>query len=172
MYVLEYFVYHLKPYGYDTVIKEDCKKIGENTDQSTVKGGHSDSTIEFNGGNENGTDENSGRKRQVHATFEIQDDEIDIDNYIDKGSDEEDEIIEEEDQKVDIDEDKVNKGQEDVTDKTLKIGIKLDADDTDKLLADPDDNKASKHSKDDELKKSQKNLLKMTLQKGGIQEVS
>ncbi|XP_045169285.1 glycoprotein-N-acetylgalactosamine 3-beta-galactosyltransferase 1-like [Mercenaria mercenaria] len=77
MYVLEYFVYHLKPYGYDTVIKEECSKTEETGNQTEDKGDHPGSTLQHKGGDSNVTDK-SNKRRDVLEETEIQNEEIDI----------------------------------------------------------------------------------------------
>lgn len=87
MYVLEYTVYHLKPFGYNTIIKQDCNKIEDQSekmlvDQNEVIGGDSNNKTKDQSQSKGGnfTGEHANRRRNVNAKIETGDDGIDIDN--------------------------------------------------------------------------------------------
>ena len=52
MYVLEYLIYHLKPYGFNTVIKTDCPNNSSKVNNSTASN-HTKDAVQ--GGNSEGT---------------------------------------------------------------------------------------------------------------------
>lgn len=167
MYVLEYLVYHLKPYGYDTVIKQECsasQKKGDNLESSVTEKpvedtstkpkpeGNSDGTGKGKQNNSNEKDEGSERKRSVHARIDIEDDEEDDDFEID-----EDRQIEEENLDIDI-----------IEKKEKTITVKLDVDENDRFTKYSDKQvlERNKISSDSTSRNPEKDhsLLKMVLQ--------
>lgn len=76
MYVLEYSVYHLKPYGYNTIIKEECEHHPENKGNHSAGMENGDNKTEPVSVTSNNEQKDQDRKRTVDEYNDLNKDEI------------------------------------------------------------------------------------------------